>query len=87
MSDFAAMWHRIGQTAAFVAAVSKRARRGAVALSVHRMKYGYEPRWEIDEAGAVRILDCSLPGGACPPRPWATGENVIARALREAGHR
>lgn len=62
------------------------ARRGSIALTVHQAKYGYVPRWDFGPDGEVRILDCSLPVGQCPPRE-PRGENVIAAALKAARER
>lgn len=54
----------------YLALAEAKARDGAARLTAHRLKYGYEPRWNLDPAtGSVRILDCSLPMGRCPPQP------------------
>lgn len=69
----------------FLASVRRDACRAAAKVTAHRMKYGYEPRWEMDpDTRTLRILDCSLPGGKCPPAPpLDESGNAIAQIIRE----
>lgn len=66
----------------YLALAEAKARDGAARLTAHRLKYGYEPRWEMDPATLdVRILDCSLPMGRCPPQP---PRRPVVNAIQQA---
>ena len=66
----------------YLAIAEAKARDGAARLTAHRLKYGYEPRWEMDPATLdVRILDCSLPMGRCPPQP---PRRPVVNAIQQA---